>query len=163
MDTSGISTRLGRTIQTLLEVRHEIEGHFLGGTVILRFLAIFKKSQISSTFETLNSASLSMCQTNMTPLLEMRWRPWAFCRVSTVDSDSISSCDMNDEPALSLCREICPSFESGHLGVHFTCSRKHRVPLTYIFLRENSSWSACGKLAYLFSRIQGISSHPQMT
>ena len=44
---------------------------------------------------------------------------------------------MNNEPALSLCREIWPSFESGHLGVHFTWSRKHRVPLTYILLREN--------------------------
>ena len=28
------------------------------------------------------------------------------CRVSTGDSDMLSSCDMNDEPALSLCREI---------------------------------------------------------
>ena len=47
----------------------------------------------------------------------------------------------------------------GHFSVHFTWSKKHSVPLTYIFLRENSSWVACGKLAYLFSRRQGISSH----
>ena len=47
----------------------------------------------------------------------------------------------------------------GHFGVHFTWSKKHRVPLTYIFLKENSSWVACGKLSYLFSRRQGISSH----
>ena len=52
--------------------------------------------------------------------MEMRWKPRVFCRVSTVDSDILSSCDMNDEPAVSLCREIRPSFESGHLGVHFT-------------------------------------------
>ena len=104
----------------LLEVRRETEGHFLVGTVILRFLTIFKKSQASSTFATLNSASLSRCQRNVRPLVEMRWRPRAFCRVSTVDSDILSSCDMNNEPALSLCREIRPSFELGNLGVHFT-------------------------------------------
>ena len=87
-------------------MRRETEGHFLVGTVILRFLTIFKKSQASSTFATLISASLSRCQRNVRSLVEMRWRPRAFCRVSTVDTDSISSCDMNDEPALSLCREL---------------------------------------------------------
>ena len=69
------------------------------------------------------------------PLFEMRWRPRSFCRVSTVNSDILSSCDMNDEHALSLCWEIWPSFESGHLGVYLPWSIKHRVPLTYIFLR----------------------------
>ena len=57
---------------------------------------------------------------------------------------------------LSLCREIRPSFESGHLGVHSTWGRKHWVPLTYLLLREGSSWGAWGKLAYLFSRRQGF-------
>ena len=71
----------------------------------------------------------------------------AFCRVSTGDSDILSSCDMNDQHALSLCREIWPSFESGHLGAHFEWSINHSVLLTYIFLRENSSWGACGKMA----------------
>ena len=46
-----------------------------------------------------------------------------------------------------------------HLGVHFAWSIKHRVPLTYIFLRENSSWGACGKMAYLFIRSELISSN----
>ena len=57
---------------------------------------------------------------------------------------------------LSHCRESRPSFESGHLGVHSTLGRKHRVTLTYLFLMEGSSRGACGKLAYLFSRRQGI-------
>ena len=142
-------------------MRSETEGHFLFVTVILGFLTILKKCQASSTFEALNSACLSSCQRYLRPLVEMTWRARAFSRVFTGDSDILSSCDMNDEPALSLCREICPSFESGHLGVHFPWSRKHRVPLTYIFLRENSSWSTCGKLAYLLSRWQWISSHLQ--
>ena len=77
-------------MRTLLEVRRESEGHFLVGTVILRFLTIFKKGQPSSTFATLNSAILSRCQRNMRPLVEMRWRPRAFCKVSTVDSDVLS-------------------------------------------------------------------------
>ena len=57
-DTSGIITRLGRTIRTLLEVRRETKHPFLVGTDILGFLSIFKKSQAPSTFETLNSAGL---------------------------------------------------------------------------------------------------------
>ena len=58
MDTSGVKTKLGRTIQTLLEVRQETEAHFLVGTVILGFLSIFKKGQASSPYETLNSVCL---------------------------------------------------------------------------------------------------------
>ena len=57
---------------------------------------------------------------------------------------------------LSHCREIRPAFESGCLGVHSTWGRKHRIPLTYLLLREGSSWGACGNLAYLFSQRQGI-------
>ena len=51
----------------LLEVRQEIEFHFLDGTVILRFLSIFKKSQASSPFEALNSVCLSSCQSDDSP------------------------------------------------------------------------------------------------
>ena len=36
---------------------------------------------------------------------------------------------------LSHCREIWPSFESGHHGVHSTWGVKRRVPLTYVLLR----------------------------
>ena len=139
----------------------DTEDHFLSDTVILGFLIIFKNCQASSRFEAVNSPWLSSCQRDVRPLFEMSWRTKAFCRFSTVDSDILSSCDMNDKHALSLCREIWPSFESGHLGVHFVWSIKIRVPLTYIFLREISSWGACGKMPYLFIRRQGISSHLQ--
>ena len=142
-------------------MRSDTEDHFLFDTVILGFLTIFKNCQASTKFEAVKSTWLSSCQRDVRPLFEMRWRPRAFCRVSTGDSDILSSCDMNDEHALRLCREIWPSFESGHLGVHFAWSIKHRVPLKYIFLGENSSWGACGKMAYLFSRRQGISSNLQ--
>ena len=61
-DNSGIYPRLGRIIQTLLEVRWETKGPFLVSTDILGFLSIFKKSQASSDFEALNSTSLWRCQ-----------------------------------------------------------------------------------------------------
>ena len=84
----------------LLEVRQETEVHFLVGTVILGFLSIFKKSQVSSPFETLNSVCLSRCQRDVIPPVQMRRRPTAFCRISTGDSDIPSSCEMKDEPEL---------------------------------------------------------------
>ena len=60
---------------------------------------------------------------------------------------------------LSHCREIQPSFVSGSLPVHSTWDRKHRVPLTYLLLRENSTWGAGGELAQIFNQRQGISSY----
>ena len=64
---------------------------------------------------------------------------------------------------LSLCREIRPSFQSGHPGIHSTWGSKLRVPLTYLLLREGSSWGACGKLAYHFiGRQESFSSWDDM-
>ena len=60
--TSGIYTRFGRIIHTLLEVRLETKDPFLVSTGILVFLSIFKKSQASSDFEDLNSTSVSRSQ-----------------------------------------------------------------------------------------------------
>ena len=90
---------LGRKIQTLLEVSQEAKRPLLVGTVILVFLSIFTKSQASSPFEAMNSAHLSMCQKDLRPTVQKRWRTMAFSRVSTVDSDIPSSCEMKDETA----------------------------------------------------------------
>ena len=62
MDTRGSSTRFGRIMQTLLQVRWETMRPFLVSTVILGFLSIFKKAQASATFEPLNSMGLSRFQ-----------------------------------------------------------------------------------------------------
>ena len=67
--------------------------------MILGFLTIFKKCQASSTFGALNYTSLWTSQRNVRTLVQMRWRPRAFCRVSTGHSNNLSSCDMKDEPA----------------------------------------------------------------
>ena len=63
----------------------------------------------------------------------------AFSRVSTGDSDIPLSCEMKHEPEFKTLKGNPPFFESGSLGVHSTCDRIHRVPLTYLLLRENST------------------------
>ena len=77
-DTSGIYTRPGRTIRTLLEVRQKTEFHFVVGTMILQFLSIFKKSQALSPFEALNSMCLWRCRRDVRPPVQMSLRPKAF-------------------------------------------------------------------------------------
>ena len=89
----------GRTIRTLLDVKWEFRSLFLFDTVILGFLTVLKKCQASSKFEAVNSPCLSSCQRHVKTHFEMKWRPRAFCWVSTGDSDMLSSCDMNDEHA----------------------------------------------------------------
>ena len=98
-DTAGSYTKLGRTKRTLLEVRQEAKSPLLIGRVILVFLSIFTKSQASSPFEAMNSAHLSMCQKDVRPSVQKRWRTMAFSRVSTGDSLIPSSCEMKYEPA----------------------------------------------------------------
>ena len=83
----------------LLKVRREAKCPLLVGTVILVFLSIFTKSQASSPFEAMNSAHLSMCQKDVKPSVQKRWRTMAFSSVSTVDSVIHSSCEMKYEPA----------------------------------------------------------------
>ena len=85
-DNSESKTRLGRTVRTLLKVRREAKRPLLVGTVMLVFLSIFTKSHASSTFEAMNSAHLSMCQKDVRPSVQKRWRTMAFSRVSTGDS-----------------------------------------------------------------------------
>ena len=71
----------------------------LVGTVKLVFLSVFTKSQASSPFEALSSAQLSMCEKDVRPSVQKRWRTMAFSSVSTGDSVIASSCEMKDGPA----------------------------------------------------------------
>ena len=119
-DTSGIYTSLGRKIQTLLELSQEAKRPLLVGTVIFLFLSIFTKSQASATFEALNGAHLSKSQMDVRPSVQKRLRNKTFSRVSAGDSDIPSSCEMKMSLHLRHCRESQPSFESGHVGVHYT-------------------------------------------
>ena len=92
---------LGRKIQTVLEVSREAKRPLLVGTVILVFLSIFTKSQVSSPFEALKSAHLSKSQMDVRPYVQKRLRTMAFSRVSTGDSNILSSCEMKDDPAFN--------------------------------------------------------------
>ena len=97
-DTWGIYTRLGRTIQTLLDVRPEAKHPLFVGAVILGFLSIFTNTQASSPFEAMNSAWLSMFQRHVRPPVQKSQRPRCFSGVSTGDSVRPSSCEMKYEP-----------------------------------------------------------------
>ena len=140
-------------------MKQETEVHFLVGTVILGFLSIFNKCKASSAFEALKSVCLSNCQCDMIAHVQMRQRPTAFSRVSTGDSDIPSSCDIKHEHKFKPLQGNPAFFWVRPLAVHSTWDRKHRVPLTYMLLMENSAWGASGKLAHLFSQRQGINSH----
>ena len=117
-EPSGISSRLGRAIRVLLHERQETEGPFLLATVILGFLSVFNKSQALSPLGALNGFCLSRCQRDVRPAVQMRRGPRAFSRVSPGDSATPSSRGMKASVHSSHCREIQPSFESGHLSVH---------------------------------------------
>ena len=87
----------------------EAKHPFLVGKIILVFLSIFTKSQASSPFEALNAAHISKSQMDVRPSVQKRLRTMAFSRVSTVDSDIPSSCEMKDEPAFKAL-EAKPAF-----------------------------------------------------
>ena len=100
----------------LLEVRQETEFHFLVGTVILGFLSIFKKSQASSPYESLNLCASRRVKGMWGPL--SKWG--GHLRLSLASPQGIQTClhhvRWKTSLNLSHCREIVPSFESGPLG-----------------------------------------------
>ena len=144
------------TLRMILEVSLETECYFLVDTVILGFLSIFKKSQASSSFVALNSTRLSSYQGMWGPLSRWAWDLWLSLQSPQVIQTSLHLLRRKTNLHSRHCREVWPSFESCYLGIHATWYSKLRVPLTYLFLREGSSLSACGKLAYFFNRILGI-------
>ena len=80
-------------------VKCEFMSLFLFEKVILGLLDILKNCQASSKFEAVNSTWLSSCQRHVRIIFQMKWRPTAFSRVSTRDSDILSSFDMKNENA----------------------------------------------------------------
>ena len=141
-DTSGISSRLGRTIWILLEVRRETQCPFIVATVILGFLSIFKKIQASSPFEALNSKCLWRCQRDVRPPVQMRWGPMAFSRVSTWDSDIPSTCEMKDEPAFKALQGNLSFFPVRASRCPFHLRQKNQGP-SHIPIAEGSLLLRC--------------------
>ena len=79
-------------------MRQETKVYFLVGTVKLRLIYIFKKSQASIPYEPLISACLLRGQWDVRPPVQMRRTPIAFSRISTGDSDMPSSSEMKNKP-----------------------------------------------------------------
>ena len=155
-DTSWISTMLGRKIQTLLEVSREAKRPLLVGTVILVFLSIIRVSQSSSPLKHWTQRTSRSLKLMWGPLSRRRWKLWLSLGSPQGIKTSLHLLRWKMSLHLRHCQKSRPSSESGHLGVHYTWGRKHRLALIYLFLREASSSGACGKLAYLFSRRQEI-------
>ena len=117
----------------------ETEGYFLIGTVVLGFLPIFKERQALSPFEALNSAELSRCQRDVRPSLQMRQRPRALSRVSTVDSHIPSSCEMKDEPAFKPVQGNRAFFRIRVSWGQFHLNHKTQGPSHILVAEGNSS------------------------
>ena len=137
-------------------MRGEAKRPLLVGTVIVVFLSIFTKSQALSPFETMNSAHLSMCQKDVRPSVQKRWRTMIFSRVATGDSVIPSSCEMKYEPAFQPLQGnsafFCVRASRGPFHLRQKTQRPSRIPIS-----EGRLLLRClEKLAYLFSRRQGI-------
>ena len=132
-DTSGFSSMLDRAIQILLEVRQETQGTFPVATVILGFLSIFNKCQAYSPFEALNSVCLSRCQKDVRPPVKKRGVLWLSLGSPQGIETSLHLVRLKTSLHSIHCREIRPSFESGHLDVHSTSDSRLRVSLSIPF------------------------------
>ena len=119
-DTSRSETMLDRKIQTLLDMSREAKCPLLVGTIILVFLSIFTKSQVSSPFEALNSAHRSMSQMDVRPSVQKRLRTMTYSRVSTGVQTCLHLVRLKMSLHLRHCRESRLSFESGLVWVHYT-------------------------------------------
>ena len=80
-------------------MRWETKHPFLASTEILGFLSIFKKSQASSPFLSIELHELLKVSRDVKPPVQMREGTRVFSRISTEDSYTPSPCEMKDEPA----------------------------------------------------------------
>ena len=97
-ETSRISSRLGRAIQTHLEVRREKQCTFLVATMILGFLSIFNKSRHRHILKHCTPHAFLVskgCEASCPD----EAGPSTFSRVSTGNSEIPSPCEMKAEPA----------------------------------------------------------------
>ena len=110
----------------------------------------------------MNSAHLSMCQKDVSPSVQKRWRTMAFSRVSTGDSVIPSSCEMKYEPAFKLLQGK-PVFFSvrAHWGT-FHLRQKTQNP-SHIPISEGRLLLSClWKVGLPLQSKTGNHSHPEM-
>ena len=80
-------------------MRWETKRPYLVATEILGFLSIFKKSQASSPFLSIELHELLKVSRDVRPPVQMREGTRVFSKISTEDSYIPSSCEMKDKPA----------------------------------------------------------------
>ena len=85
-----------------------------------------------------------------------RWRTMAFSRISTGDSVIPSSCEMKYEPAFKPMQGNPAFFWVRASRSPFHLRQKTQSPSHIPISERGSSWGACEKLSYIFSRRQGI-------
>ena len=143
-------------------MRWEAKRPILVGTVILVFLSIFTKSQASSPFEAMNSAHLSMCQKDVRPSVQSRWRTMVFSRVSTGDSVIPSFCEMKYEPAFKPLHWKLALFwvraSRGPFHLRQKTQRLSHIPISEGRLLLRCLW----KVGLTLQSKTRIHSHPEM-
>ena len=143
-------------------MRQEAKCPLLFGTVIFVFLSIFTESQALSSFEAMNSAHLSMCQKDVRPSVQKRWRTMAFSRVSTGDSVIPSSCEMNYEPAFKPLQGNPAFFSARASRCPFHLRQKTQSP-SHIPISEGRLFLRClWKVGLPLQSKTGNHSHPEM-
>ena len=143
-------------------MRREGKRPLLIGRVILEFLSIFTKSQASSPFEAMNSAHLSMCQKDVRPSVQKRWKTMAFSRLSAGDSVIPSSCEMKHEPAFKALQGNPAFFCVRASRGPFHLSQKTQSP-SHIPISEGRLLLRClWKVGLPLQSKTGNHSHPEM-
>ena len=149
---------LGNTIRTLLELRQETNSHFIVEQWYWDSYPFSKRVRDRLLLKPWIPCASRGIKVMWFPL--SRWG--GELRLSLGSPQGIQTSlhlvRLNTNPNWRHCREIRSFSEAGSLAVHSTWDRNHIVPLTYLLLRENSTWGAGGKLAQIFNQRQGISS-----
>ena len=137
-----------------------VQVSFLFDTVILGLLTILKNYQALSKFEAVNFTWLSSCQRHVGPIFVMIGGLGLF----------LGSLPGN-QTSFHLWYERWAFMKPLQGNLDFFLIRAYRGPFCLKHKTEGPShihitkgkllWGACGKMAYLFIRRQGISSHLQ--
>ena len=129
---------------------------------MLVFLSVFTKSQAPSPFEAMNSAHLSMCQKDVRPALQNKWRTMAFSRVSTGDSVIPSSWEMKYEPAFKPLQGnlalFCVRTSRGPFHLRQKTQSPSHIPISEGRLVLRCLW----KVGLPLQSKTGNHSHPEM-
>ena len=122
----------------------------------------FQEDSGLGTFGSTELHGLLEVSMEVRPPVQMILGPSAFSRGCTEDSDIPLSCEMKDEPAFKPLQGNLTFFRvrDSHYPVHVRQQIKH--PSNILISEGRLLLGTCGKVAYLFNRMLGISSLLEM-